>query len=301
MSCRNDMCSDQFVDPDDEDDILNMEIVFERDEYVTPDGQSPPTATYSYTYGQSVVYAPAPQPLTALKAEDQLWRMDDVMVGDLPALPQIAQIQHNNVVLYDVTQSQESGEPSMNVEPISVDDAPSSDADDVPIVERAQSHTVLNDNKPSVPLSLSTAAKQVDVLTTTKSVLNVKSEPPVKPVVSAVDTPVDASDSKDSTVATASGDASNDTTTVTDNNTPVADGTANDDDEVDDVDDDDDDEDDDLASLVDSLVVVARQDASGNVVHEVFLMSPTTGQLSEEPLDLPADVIERIKASLVSA
>lgn len=61
---------------------------------------------------------------------------------------------------------------------------------------------------------------------------------------------------------------------------------------------DSDDDDEALASLANSLVVVARRDADGNIVHEVFLMSPTTGCLSDEPLDLPAEVIERIKSSL---
>lgn len=68
------------------------------------------------------------------------------------------------------------------------------------------------------------------------------------------------------------------------------------DEEDDDEDSDDDDEA--LASLANSLVVVARRDSDGKIVHEVFLMSPTTGCLSDEPLDLPAEVIERIKSSL---
>lgn len=57
---------------------------------------------------------------------------------------------------------------------------------------------------------------------------------------------------------------------------------------------------DDLTSLAESLVVVARQDPNDatKVIHEVFLMSPTTGCLSEDPLDLPAEVIDRIKLSL---
>lgn len=67
---------------------------------------------------------------------------------------------------------------------------------------------------------------------------------------------------------------------------------------VDDIDSESDDDDEALASLADSLVVVARQDADGNIVHEVFLMSPTTNCLSDEPLDLPAEVIERIRSSL---
>lgn len=50
-----------------------------------------------------------------------------------------------------------------------------------------------------------------------------------------------------------------------------------------------------------SLVVVAREDPldANNVIHEVFLMSQDTGIMSDEPLDLPSDIIERIKASLL--
>lgn len=49
-----------------------------------------------------------------------------------------------------------------------------------------------------------------------------------------------------------------------------------------------------------SLVVVAREDPldTTNVIHEVFLMSPDTGILSDEPLELPPEIIERIKNSL---
>lgn len=63
-------------------------------------------------------------------------------------------------------------------------------------------------------------------------------------------------------------------------------------------DEDSDDDDEALARLANSLVVVARRDEYDNIVHEVFLMSPTTGCLSDEPLDLPVEVIERIKSSL---
>lgn len=50
-----------------------------------------------------------------------------------------------------------------------------------------------------------------------------------------------------------------------------------------------------------SLVVVAREDPldSNNVIHEVFLMSPDTGIMSDEPLDLPPEIIDRIKTSLL--
>lgn len=60
-------------------------------------------------------------------------------------------------------------------------------------------------------------------------------------------------------------------------------------------------ENEDLSNLADSLVVVARQATNdpSKIIHEVFLMSPTTGCLSAEPLDLPTDVIERIKNSLM--
>lgn len=50
-----------------------------------------------------------------------------------------------------------------------------------------------------------------------------------------------------------------------------------------------------------SLVVVAREDPldTNNVIHEVFIMSPHTGIMCDEPLDLPPEIIERIKASLL--
>lgn len=63
---------------------------------------------------------------------------------------------------------------------------------------------------------------------------------------------------------------------------------------------DDDEDGEDLKSLRDSLVVVATQDPfdANKITHEVYLISPSTGELSEEPLDLPPDVIERIVATL---
>lgn len=75
------------------------------------------------------------------------------------------------------------------------------------------------------------------------------------------------------------------------------------DDEESDGDDDDTDSDNDMDKLNDlqgSLVVVASQDSKDptKIVHEVFVMSPTTGQLSEEPLDLPADVIQQIMLTM---
>lgn len=67
-------------------------------------------------------------------------------------------------------------------------------------------------------------------------------------------------------------------------------------------DDEDDDSDNDMEQVNNqgSLVVVASQDSKDptKIVHEIFVMSPTTGQLSEEPLDLPPDVIQQIMLTM---
>lgn len=76
---------------------------------------------------------------------------------------------------------------------------------------------------------------------------------------------------------------------------------SNNDDESDDDDDDSDSDDiDKLKDLQGSLVVVASTDQNDptKIVHEVFVMSSVTGQLSEEPLDLPQDVIEQIMLTM---
>lgn len=50
----------------------------------------------------------------------------------------------------------------------------------------------------------------------------------------------------------------------------------------------------------DTLEVVARQDPldSGKLIYEVFQVCGRTGKKSDEPIDLPPDVIERIKSEL---
>lgn len=51
------------------------------------------------------------------------------------------------------------------------------------------------------------------------------------------------------------------------------------------------------------LVVVASHsvDDPNNVVYEVYAVSATTGELSDKPLDLPPDVVERMRMSMVDA
>lgn len=48
------------------------------------------------------------------------------------------------------------------------------------------------------------------------------------------------------------------------------------------------------------LVVVASHcvDDPNNVIYEVYAVSPITGELSDKPLDLPADVVEQIRKSM---
>lgn len=54
------------------------------------------------------------------------------------------------------------------------------------------------------------------------------------------------------------------------------------------------------SNLMDSLVVVESQDPQNpdRIIHEVYVMCPETQQLSEQPLDLPDEVIQRIRLSM---
>lgn len=58
----------------------------------------------------------------------------------------------------------------------------------------------------------------------------------------------------------------------------------------------------DLTSFMDSLVVVESQDPhdSTQTVYEVYFVCPETKKMSDQPLDLPAEVIERIRLSMAS-
>lgn len=53
-------------------------------------------------------------------------------------------------------------------------------------------------------------------------------------------------------------------------------------------------------NLMDSLVVVESQDPAdpNKTIHEVYVMCPKTKQLSEQPLDLPDEVIQKIRMSM---
>lgn len=53
-------------------------------------------------------------------------------------------------------------------------------------------------------------------------------------------------------------------------------------------------------NLMDSLVVVESQDPTepSKTIHEVYVMCPKTKQLSEQPLDLPDEVIQKIRMSM---
>lgn len=55
-------------------------------------------------------------------------------------------------------------------------------------------------------------------------------------------------------------------------------------------------------NFMDSLVVVESQDPNdpSRTIHEVYVVCPRTKQLSEQPLDLPDDVIQKIRMSLNS-
>lgn len=48
------------------------------------------------------------------------------------------------------------------------------------------------------------------------------------------------------------------------------------------------------------LAVVASHsvDDPNNIIYEVYAVSATTGELSDKPLDLPADVVEQIRMSI---
>lgn len=54
------------------------------------------------------------------------------------------------------------------------------------------------------------------------------------------------------------------------------------------------------ADLMDSLVVVESQDPHNpdRIIHEVYVMCPLTKQLSDQPLDLPDEVIQRIRSTM---
>lgn len=53
-------------------------------------------------------------------------------------------------------------------------------------------------------------------------------------------------------------------------------------------------------NFMNSLVVVESQDPNDvdKIIHEVFVIDPITKQMSERPLDLPDDVIQRIRLSM---
>lgn len=53
-------------------------------------------------------------------------------------------------------------------------------------------------------------------------------------------------------------------------------------------------------NLMNSLVVVESQDPLNpdRIIHEVYVMCPKTKELSEQPLDLPDDVIQRIRSTM---
>lgn len=53
-------------------------------------------------------------------------------------------------------------------------------------------------------------------------------------------------------------------------------------------------------SVMDSLVVVESQDPNdpNRTIHEVYVVDPDTNEMSDKPLDLPDDVIQRIRLSM---
>lgn len=55
------------------------------------------------------------------------------------------------------------------------------------------------------------------------------------------------------------------------------------------------------SDFMDSLVVVESQDPNdpGKTIHEVYVMCPETKQMSDQPLDLPDEVIQRIRLSMM--
>lgn len=302
---------DQLYEPrTDNEDILNMEIVFEQDEFIinAADSISPSTATSEsntgYTYSITPISPTEEQRDATAAAEATLWSADDITINALPALPEIAKIAHNNVVLYDLSQQHQS--PTFN------DKASSPLSSMMPRPFKNKVEILSQDIKPAGPFSVfepvlslrndelgssrNTAAIKMDSLPRANEQL--QSPPEMLLPVDLISSDIEEELCPVVGQCAESTNNNNTDTCATIKTQEVA--TIADVDNVEDETDDDED-DDDLAGLVDSLVVVARQDADGNVVHEVFLMSPTTGQLCDEPLDLPADVIERIKSSLVTA
>lgn len=57
----------------------------------------------------------------------------------------------------------------------------------------------------------------------------------------------------------------------------------------------------DASNFMDSLVVVESQDPNdpSKTIHEVYVISPDTKKMSEQPLDLPDEVIQRIRLSMM--
>lgn len=57
----------------------------------------------------------------------------------------------------------------------------------------------------------------------------------------------------------------------------------------------------DANNFMDSLVVVESQDPNdpNKTIHEVYVISPETKKMSEQPLDLPDEVIQRIRLSMM--
>ncbi len=44
-----------------------------------------------------------------------------------------------------------------------------------------------------------------------------------------------------------------------------------------------------------SLVLVEKQTSDNRTIHEIYVMDPNTKELSEEPLNLPPEIIESIR------